>query len=185
MSLKKNLEEAILKHPKAEIFFSDESRFGTHSKIGYGWYKKGSRSPVSVKLGYKNFYLYGAANPSSGENFQLILPNANTECMSVFLKEFSIAINGKKVILVIDGAGWHKAKCLDVPANITLVFLPPYSPELNPIERLWLYIKQHILKNRIYKSIIELEEALCNFINNMDITDVASICSTSYLINYK
>ena len=71
------------------MFFFDEARFGTHSKIGHGWFKTGARTAVKVKIGYKNFYLYGAVNPISGEHFELILPKANTECMNIFFKEIA------------------------------------------------------------------------------------------------
>jgi hypothetical protein len=136
MSFKKKLATKVLQYPGIEIFFGDESRFGTRSKIGYGWYQEGSRTPVKVKLGYESFYLYGATNPVTGKSFKLILPNVDTDCMNVFLKELAEYLDNKKVILIIDGAGWHKSKNLRVPNNIILMFLPPYSPELNPIERL-------------------------------------------------
>ncbi len=65
-------------HSEKELFFFDESRFGTHSKVGHGWFKKGSRTQVKVKLGRENFYLYSAVNPRNGENFSLFAPNVNT-----------------------------------------------------------------------------------------------------------
>lgn len=73
-SLKKNLAQKIKEDSSAEILFFDEARFGTHSKLGHGWYPKGSRTAVKVKLGYKNFYVYGAANPWTGRNFSFYYP---------------------------------------------------------------------------------------------------------------
>ncbi|OYZ35991.1 MAG: hypothetical protein B7Y25_08620 [Alphaproteobacteria bacterium 16-39-46] len=67
----------------------DEARFRTHSKLGHGWFPKGVRRRINVKLGFKNFYVYGAIEPASGEAFTLLLPSVNTEAMSVFLKEFA------------------------------------------------------------------------------------------------
>jgi len=86
--------------------------------------------------------------------------------------------------MVMDGAGWHKSKDLKVPANFNIIYLPPYSPELNPIERLWLYIKQHTIRNRIYQTLSELEEAICTFIKTLELHEVASICNSINLTSY-
>jgi transposase len=72
--------------------------------------------------------------------------------MNVFLKEMSKEYAGDKIVLVMDWAGWHKAKNLQVPDNIEIILLPPYSPELNPVERFWQHIKQNTIKNKIYKT---------------------------------
>lgn len=165
--------------------FSDEARFGTHSKLGHGWFETGTRTSVKVKLGYKNFYIYGCASPITGKNFTLLLPKANTACMNLYLSEFSKELKGKKVILVVDGAGWHKSKGLVIPSNIELVYLPPYSPELNPIERLWLYIKKATIRNRIYKTIGELEDIVCDFINDLKEATIRSVCNLDYLFSYR
>ena len=113
-----------------------------------GWFVKGSRTSVKVKLGFKNFYLYSSLNSNDGKHFTLLLPNVNTDCMNVYLKELSRKIK-EDVILIMDGAGWHKSKNLIVPKNIQIVLLPPYCPELNPVERLWRYIKDNVLKNKV------------------------------------
>ena len=164
--------------------FSDEARFGTHSKLGHGWFKKGTRTQIPVKLGYKNFYIYGCASPITGKNFTLLLPKANTACMNLFLRELAREFDGRKIILIVDGAGWHRSKDLMVPSNIELVYLPPYSPELNPIERLWLYIKKATIRNRIYETIDGLEETVCDFINELKDVTVRSICNLDYLFSY-
>ena len=80
MSLKKNLLNKIKEEPDRKLFFFDESRFGTHSKLGYGWFKKGSRTQVKVKLGYKNFYVYSAVSPRDGETISIIAPKVNSVC---------------------------------------------------------------------------------------------------------
>lgn len=149
--------------------------------MGLGWFVKGSRTPVKVKLGFKNFYVYGAICPNTGRHFELVLPQVNTECMNVFLEEMAKEVGDKQIIMVMDGAGWHKSKNLKFPVNFVIVYLPPYSPELNPIERLWLYIKQHNIKNRIYKTLTDLENNICEFINNISTNEVASICKVNYL----
>lgn len=181
LSLKKNLVRSCQENPDWLLFFFDESRFGTHSKLGHGWFPKGSRTQVHVKLGFKNFYLYSAVNPHSGEDFTLIAPNVNTKCMNVFLEHMSRHLGCRKVIMVMDCAGWHKSKSLVVPPNIRIMHLPPYSPELNPVERFWQYIKQHTIKNRVYETLETLEEAVSNFIKNLEPNCVASICNVTYL----
>lgn len=120
------------------VLFFDESRFRTKTKTGLGWFKKGSRTPVRVKLGFKNFYLYSSVNSADGSSFTLLLPSVNTDCINIFLEELS-AINQEDFILIMDGAGWHKSKNLIIPKNIQiilLILLPPYCLELNPVERL-------------------------------------------------
>jgi transposase len=161
--------------------FFDESRFGTHSKIGCGWFEKNTRPAVKMKLGYKNFYLYSSVDAKDGSSFSLIMPLVNTEAMSVFLAELSKEYPSDRIALIMDGAGWHKSTDLKVPENIKIFFLPPYSPELNPVERLWLYIKKHTLSNKIYKTIDDLEDALCEFINQLSQEVVKNICTATYL----
>ena len=87
----------------------------------------------------------------SGDNFSLILPNVDTINFNVYLEHFSQHLKalGKKAVLVMDGAGWHKSKDLKLYSNIEFVFQPSYSPELNPVEKLWQYIKRHTIKNRV------------------------------------
>jgi transposase len=111
------------------------------------------------------------------------MPYANTECLNVFFKLMSEQYSGQEIIIILDGAGWHKSKALEVPKNITLVFLPPYTPELNPVERLWNYLKSHTLKNRIYDNINTLEIAVCDFIKTFSSDILKSICSANYLLN--
>ncbi len=158
----------------------DEARFGTHSKIGHGWFATGKRSRVSVKLGFDNFYTYSAVEPSSGETVSLILPKINTEAMNIFLLELSQTYKDDKITLVLDGAGWHKSKKLIIPANIHIIHLPPYSPELNPVERLWLYVKSNTIRNKIYDSIDALQNEIANFLNTITAATFMSICSVDW-----
>lgn len=168
--------------PKTDFYFFDESRFGTHSKIGHAWFKKGNRPLVKVKLGFENFYVYSAVNSCNGKDFSLIMPKLNTKCMNIFLEEFSKAHKDKEVVFVMDGAAWHKSQSLVVHKNITIIILPPYSPELNPVERLWLYMKNKFIKNRIYDSIEELYEAVDNFFIHINQEIIKNICSAQYLV---
>ena len=90
---------------------------------------------------YENFYLYGAVEPITGQSFFLEMPYLNGCCFQIFLDEFSKIYASSLNVLVLDNGRFHHAKSLQVPDNIVFLFLPPYSPELNPIERLWQDIK--------------------------------------------
>ena len=175
---KKNLEYKTILSPEVPVYFFDESRFGTHSKHGLGWFKKGSRTPVLTKLGFKSFYLYSATNHKSGDIFSLIMPSVNKDCMKVFIEEFTKTISGKAII-IMDQAGWHKG--LSTQENIEIIFLPPYSPELNPVERLWQHIKDAVLKNKVYTDLEALEDKLVEFINVISNETIMSVCNCSYI----
>jgi len=105
-----------------------------------------------------NAYIYAAIEPGADNAFALVLPDANGAGMQVFLDAFAKMIReDEHVALVLDGAGWHSGKKLRVPENITLVALPAYCPDLNPVERVWLYLKQRFLSLRLhndYKAIV-------------------------------
>ena len=143
-----------------------------------GWFIKGIRTPVKVKLGFKNFYLYSSVNPNDGDSFTLLLPSVNTDCMNLYLKELSKKIK-EDFILIMDGAGWHKSKNLIIPKNIQIILLPPYCPELNPVERLWRYIKDNTIKNKVFKTLIELENLVYEFVRNLGNEIIKKVCFVS------
>ena len=181
-TLKKNLVKAF--NPQVDaLYFFDEARFGTHSKLGHGWFQKGVRTPVKVKLGFQNFYAYSAASPIDGDDFTLIQPKVNTQCMNIFLSEMSTHLGEKCAILVMDCAAWHRSKDLIVPANIQIMYLPPYSPELNPVERLWQHLKSNTIRNKVYETIEDLEDTVCAFICRFEKDVIKGICSANYLLN--
>jgi transposase len=177
------LPKIIKDNPDKEIFYFDESRFGTHSKIGHAWFKTGTRPRVKVKLGFKNFYLYCAVNPKTGEEFTLILPNVNKEWMKIFMTEFYKKYKDRNIIMIMDGAGWHKdfKYLLKETQNIEIILQPSYSPELNPVERLWQYVKNHTIKNKIYESLDDLENEICKFMNDkINNNLIKTICRVNY-----
>lgn len=163
--------------------FFDESRFGTHSKLGYGWFRRGLRTQVKISMGFKNFYVYSAVNSLTGSSFSLILPYVNTRCMNLFLKNISLQYKCSKLIIVLDGASWHRSAGLVVPGNVIIIYLPPYSPELNPVERLWNYLKSNTIKNRFYDSLPYLEQVVCKFLKRITPDVVRSVCSCDYIMS--
>jgi transposase len=133
------------------LYFQDEARIGQKGRVCHIWWKRGERPRGLLDQRYTNAYIYAAIEPGTDNNFVLILPDANTAGMQVFLDAFAATIaKDEHVALVVDGAGWHGSKTLNVPSNITLVALPPYCPELNPVERVWLYLKERFLSLRLH-----------------------------------
>ena len=102
--------------------------------------------------------------------------------MNIFLKEFSKIIKQRKVLIVMDGAGWHKSDKLKYPENIRILIQTAYSPELNPIEKLWQYIKDHTIKNKIYKTLPDLENQVCKFVRTLNPEIIRSICNVNYVV---
>ncbi len=95
--------------------------------------------------------------------------------MNVYLKELSKEIKGD-FILIMDGAGWHKSKNLIIPKNIQIILLPPYCPELNLVERLWRYIKDNTIKNKVFETLTELENLVCKFVRNLGNEIIKNTC---------
>ncbi len=167
--------------PHTRVLFFDESRFGTHSKIAHGWYKTGSRTPVHVNLGFKNFYLYSAIDTKTGEDFTLEMPNVNTQCMNIFMHKLTEHFKDESILLVMDGAGWHKSKTLKTPSSVSIQILPPYSPELNPVERFWLHLKKKVLNNKLYLKLKTLRDNIELFLRSLQESTIKSLCACDYL----
>ncbi len=135
------------------------------------WALRGHRPPALGRRRYQWLYLYGFVRPSTGEVQWLILPEVNTAVFQIALEHFARAIGvgpHKRVLLVLDGAGWHVAKELHVPDGIDFVFLPAYSPELQPAERLWPLVNE-ALANRPIQTLDELEALLvsrCRYLSS-------------------
>lgn len=101
--------------------------------------------------------------------------------MNKFLAEFAKYIGNQKIVIIMDGAGWHKSSLLQIPENMRIIFQPPYSPELNPIEKLWQYIKERTIKNQIFETLKEIEKIVCNCIQTLSPEIIKSVCKVTYL----
>jgi hypothetical protein len=149
---------------KVELWCTDEQRLGLKPIVRKVWSPIGQRPPVKVHQRYRWTYLYAFAHPNSGEVHWLILPTVNAEVFSVALENFATEVGAgttRRILLVLDRAGWHTAKKLRVPEGIHLEFLPSHSPELQPSERLWPLSNEGVA-NRHFEEIEEMEEALAN-----------------------
>ncbi len=163
------------------MFFFDEGRFGLQSTISSIWAEKGKPIEVKVKQGYKSFYIYSSVSPSTGETFSLFLPEVNTEMMNIYLEEFTKAYPEKKIMLIMDRASWHRYKALEKFENITIKFLPAYSPQLNPVEKLWWWLRKEITHNVIFETIDQMMDKLEKEFLKLDTNITSSLCNCSYL----
>ena len=145
---------------RVEVWFADGARIGQKNSLTRVWAQTGSRPPAPKDLGFAAAYVFGALRPSQAKAAALIMPICNTLAMNHHLREISsqIATDGHALV-ILDGAGWHRSHGLVVPGNITLLALPPYSPELNPVERIWHYLRSHWLANSVFRSLADIMDA--------------------------
>jgi len=130
-------------------------------------------------------YAYAAVCVSDGELDTLILPHVNGDCMQIFLDEVAARHPQERLLMVLDGAGWHQSESLQLPANLRLLRLPPYSPELNPVEHLWDELREKAFHNRVFESIDALEEHLTIALRAMELDQprVRSIVSWPWIMD--
>ena len=148
------------------------------------WIDGKNRPVVTQQMIREYTYAYTAVCPSTGHTCSIISPVNNTEAMNVFLDLLSIQNNGHNVILILDGAGWHTSHALHIPENICLLFLPPYSPELNPVEHIWDYIReQKGFNNCTFESISHVEDNLEAALKQIsqETKIIKSLCNFSWL----
>ena len=128
------------------------------------WAERGSRPSAARDQRYSWAYVFGAIFPARGVGAALVLPFANAEMMNLHLAEISATVApGAHAVLTVDGAGWHQTgDKLRVPHNITLLHLPPYSPELNPVENIWAYLRGNKLSNRVFDNYDAIVDACCD-----------------------
>lgn len=162
--------------------FQDEAGFGRINKPKYCWCFPGLRPNVPCHHIREYRYAYGAVEPVTGESFFLVLPYCNTDCMSVFLRELSAEYPNDFILLVADGAAWHKSKGLEIPYNIEIFPLPPYTPEMNPIEQIWKEIRKRGFKNEVFQTLEKVVDRLCEAICSLSTSTVKSITARDWIL---
>jgi transposase len=151
-------------HPDkaVQLWCEDEAREGQKGRTGRRWFTRGERPPGRCDRRFLSAYLFAAVRPGTDDAFALVLPEATAATMSLFLAGFAATLpDTVHAVLLLDQAGWHGAKALRVPPNITLLPLPPYSPQLSPPERVWLYLRERHLSFRLYQGEQAIVDALC------------------------
>ena len=161
-----------------EIWFQDEARVGQQGTLTRIWAERGTRPRAPRDTRYIWSYIFGAVCPERAEAAALIMPHADTQAMSAHLAEIAKTVaSGAHALLILDGAGWHGSAELEVPDNITLLKLPPYSPELNPMENVWAYLRANKLAISVFDNYEQIVDRCCeawNFFAN----DKTAITST-------
>jgi len=142
------------------LMFQDEGRFGLLGTPRRCWAPHGTRPVVGARLERKYIYAFSAVSPHDGLMDSLVLPWVNAQTMSLFLAEVAQRHADEFVVMVMDQAGWHLAGELIVPTNVRLIFLPPYSPELNPAEHLWKSLREDCFANSVFANLDAVERAL-------------------------
>jgi transposase len=165
--------------------FQDEARFGRINDPRRCWAPKGFRPEVGLQIVREYTYAFGAVSPHDGTLDSLVLPVVTAEAMSIFLEEVARRHPEEFIMMFLDGAGWHRAHDLVVPENMRLEALPPYSPQLNPVEHIWEEIREKWFANEVFDSLDAVEdrlvEALVALENNRAL--VASTTGFDWIIN--
>ena len=157
---------AAAAHPEAErveLWFMGEARVGQKGRTTHVWCERGVRPRGARDVGFASTWLFGAVCPERGAAIGLVLPEASTAAMNLFLAEIGAGLPERThAVLVLDRAGWHTGHGLDVPPNLTLVHLPAYSPELNPVEKLWQVLRERFLSHRLFRDLDAVIDAACD-----------------------
>lgn len=151
-------------HPDAtvELWAQDEHRLGLLPVIRRVWAPRGQRPTAAVQRRFQWLYVYGFIHPATGESWWCLLPTVSVAAFELALAEFARDLGigpARRVVLTVDRAGWHTSARLRLPAGLHLVFLPPYSPELQPAERLWPLLDEPVA-NRAFADLDALEAVL-------------------------
>jgi len=179
-SLPEKIAAIAAQHPdkKLRVFFEDEARFGQQGSITNVWAKRGSRPTAVRQTAYKYLWVFAAVCPETGVSEGLICPQLNTTSVNVFSQRLA---PDEHAVMLWDGAGFHRSGKLAMPENITPIQLPAYSPELNPVENLWHYVKSHHWSNRAYASHEALEQAVIQAWHTSELNTelMKTICSAA------
>ena len=172
-------------HHNLRVMFQDEAGFGRINKPKRCWCAKGHRPTVPCHHIREYRYLYGAVSPLDGEMFSLVMSGTDTACMNIFLDQLGKAYPDDYIMLVLDNAAWHRSKTLEIPENIELYPLLPYTPELNPIEQIWEEIREKNFLNEVFANLSKVVDRLCEGTLRLmnDPSTVASITQRAWLMD--
>jgi transposase len=143
---------------------------------------KGVKPICPFQQVFKNLWLFGAFSPITGDSFLLEMPHCNSTNFQCFLNEFSKERALEYKIIVLDNGAFHKAKTLVIPENIGLIFLPPYSPELNPAEKIWANLKRKF-SNKFCKSLDDVSQFISESIITLEKNVVRKTCDYEYIFS--
>lgn len=167
-----------------DIWFQDEARVGQRGTVTRIWATKGTRPRLARQQQFEYAYIFGAVCPLKDEAVGFVMPTVNTEAMLVHLEHISLRVpEGRHAVIVLDRAAWHTTKRLQKFSNISLLPLPPASPELNPTEQVWQVLRDEHLANRNYEDYDAIIDACCDAWNAFVDTPkrVTKLCSRSWV----
>jgi hypothetical protein len=164
------VDEVRAAHPgqRIELWWQDEARIGQKNKLTRRWARRGTRprAPHDQRTAWA--YLFGAICPAEGKGAGLVMPFCDTQAMQAHLDEISTMVApDAHAVLILDQAGWHLAGALVVPQNLTLLSLPPRSPELNPVENVWQFLRDNFLSNRVFRGYDDIVAHCCAAWNDL------------------
>ena len=162
--------------------FQDEARFGRINKPKYCWCEMGIRPSVPCHHIREYYYAFGAVEPRTGESYFLVFPQSNTVCMNCFLQELSRTYQNDIILLCCDGAAWHKSGALKIPENNVLFHIPPYTPEMNPIEQIWKEIRKRGFRNEVFASLAKVMDRLCDTIRTLTNQTISRITGRTWIL---
>lgn len=162
------------------MYFQDESRFGLFTKNGKALTARGVKPICPFQQVFQSLYIFGAFSPITGDSFMLEMPNCNAANFQIFLDELSKQRPTEYKVITLDNGAFHKAKSLEIPDNIVLIFLPPYSPELNPAENMWARLKR-TFTNRLFKTLDELSQFIDSVTKTINTENVKNTCGFKYI----
>ena len=167
---------------KVRLMFQDEAGFGRINHPKYCWCEKGIRPSVPCHHIREYRYAYGAVEPLTGESCFLVMPYCNTACMNLFLRELSKQFPQDTILMCCDGAAWHKSGTLKMPENIVLFHIPPYTPEMNPIEQIWKEIRKRGFRNEVFAALEKVVDRLCDTICSLTPNTIFSITGRDWIV---
>ena len=151
-----------------EVWWQDEARVGQKNKITRRWARRGTRPVAPHDQRTSSVYIFGAICPARGTGAAVVMPRCDTTAMQWHLDEIATQVApGAHAVVMLDQAGWHTTGKLVAPPNVTLLSLPPRSPELNPVENVWQYMRENWLSNRIFASHQQILETCCEAWNKL------------------
>jgi len=167
------------------LMYQDEAGFGRINKPKACWCGDGVRPVVPCHRVREYVYAYGAVSPIDGQMVSLVLPKSNTECMNIFLAEVSKRYPNDYILMVCDNAPWHKSQGLNIPENIELYPLLPYTPELNPIEMIWDELREKFFRNDFFKTLSAVMDRLCEGLVYLEMNQeiVKSITGWNWIVS--
>jgi transposase len=180
------IEEIRRAHPDKEVqvWFEDEARFGQQGTLTRVWARRGSRPTAVRQTQYQSLWVLTAVCLATGEARGLLSPELNAEVINDFLMQFAAQLpKGVHAVLIWDGAGFHVSGDVRVPSNVSVIQLPPYSPQLNPVENLWHYIRSHHWSNTVHRDYAALIDAAVHGIGQVCPypEKVKTICAAPYI----